>query len=446
MPHLIYLAIGFPPAAKSCAYRMLATANLFSEQGWDVTVVTLEPESWAREYGIDPTLADQIDPRIRVANLPLARKDLDPNIRSYSWLRARYPQTWVKWRRRLDQKTFPERIFGSWRRPLEKAVMDIHAKNPADLLLVSPAPYTLLSAAWKLYDAQGVPYVIDYRDAWSLDVIGGKEAFSTRSRRGRWERKLVENSQQLWCVNSPIANFYRRRYPAIAERIKIVRNGFDRDFLPQFSPKSGPSASHEGMRFGYLGTVTFSLAQLKDLMNGWCISRQNDPAMSRSTLEFRGHMGAGIAKAANAHARLISQYSNDGVSYLGPVAKKDVAGVLAEWDVLVLVLTGGEYVTSGKVYEYMATGLPIVSAHVGTHAAAEVLTGYPLWIPTRSTSADDMAQAFLKASQLMREKTPEMHAAAQEHAERFERFRLMEPFIRQFTEKYNSVAAVRGSQ
>ena len=40
-PHAYYLAIGFPPAAKSCAYRMRETANQLYAQGWDVTVITI---------------------------------------------------------------------------------------------------------------------------------------------------------------------------------------------------------------------------------------------------------------------------------------------------------------------------------------------------------------------------------------------------------------------
>jgi hypothetical protein len=52
-PHLLYLAWGFPPAAKSCTYRMLATANSFSRAGWDVTVLTLSEDAWVREHGLD---------------------------------------------------------------------------------------------------------------------------------------------------------------------------------------------------------------------------------------------------------------------------------------------------------------------------------------------------------------------------------------------------------
>jgi hypothetical protein len=76
MPHVIYVAIGFPPAAKSSAHRMKATVNLLCEQGCDVTVVTIARDSWKREN--DATLSDGVDPRVEVVELPLSREDVDP--------------------------------------------------------------------------------------------------------------------------------------------------------------------------------------------------------------------------------------------------------------------------------------------------------------------------------------------------------------------------------
>src|SRR5215207_4061137 len=107
MPHVIYVAIGFPPAAKSSAHRMKATANLLCEQGCDVTVVTIARESWIREYGLDTTLLDDVHPRVRIVELDLCRDDVDPDLRTYGWFRARHPKRWIKYRRRRE--VFPTR-------------------------------------------------------------------------------------------------------------------------------------------------------------------------------------------------------------------------------------------------------------------------------------------------------------------------------------------------
>ena len=43
------------------------------------------------------------------------------------------------------------------------------------------------------------------------------------------------------------------------------------------------------------------------------------------------------------------------------------------------MVTGGRYMTSGKVYEFMATGLPVVSAHEVEHDASTRARRHPLW-------------------------------------------------------------------
>jgi hypothetical protein len=91
VPHLVYLAWGFPPAAKSCAYRLLAMANSFARHGWRVTVVTLREDAWLREHGLDASLLSLVDKQVKVVRLPLYRADLDTDIRTYSRFRAQRP-------------------------------------------------------------------------------------------------------------------------------------------------------------------------------------------------------------------------------------------------------------------------------------------------------------------------------------------------------------------
>ena len=241
-PHLIYLAIGFPPAAKSCAYRMRETANQFCAQGWDVTVVTISQEAWEREYGLDHTLSAGVDPRVEIVELPLVREDLETDIRAFSEARSLNPQQWIKDLRERALKSFPEPVFGGWRDALEEGLLRVHRARPADLLLTTCAPYVNIAATRRLWKEAGVPYAMDFRDGWSVDVIGGGEAFARSSVSGRWESELLADAVSIWFVNDPIIGFYRERYPELVDKMRVVRNGYDQDSVPAQPQPADPSS------------------------------------------------------------------------------------------------------------------------------------------------------------------------------------------------------------
>ncbi|MEU4778201.1 glycosyltransferase [Micromonospora sp. NPDC023633] len=430
-PHLIYLAIGFPPAAKSCAYRMRETANQFRRLGWDVTVVTIAAASWERDSGLDYTLSENVDPGIEIVELPLAREDLETDIRKFSEERALRPDKWLTRLRKREQKQFPEPVFGGWRGTLERAVLDVHRRHPADLLLASCVPYVNLAAAWKLWEECGVPYAVDFRDGWSIDVVNGGEAFTPDSEAGAWERKIMDHCLSLWVVNDPIAEHYRARYPHVADRVHVVRNGYDKDSVPAQPRKADLDA---GLTFGYLGTVNYSRQQLGVVLNAWRAARQQDPLLRNAKLDIRGHIGAGANREANSLTELIRDAEQDGVSFGGPVRKAEVADTYARWDALVLILIGGRYVTSGKVYEYMATGLPIVSVHEVDHDASRVLTGHPLWSGAFGLDEMKLTNAFREAARATLEATDTERAAVRAHADPFTREGLMTRAVRQLAE------------
>jgi glycosyltransferase involved in cell wall biosynthesis len=440
MPHLIYLAIGFPPAAKSSTYRLRETANLFAELGWDVTVVTLHEEAWLRESGLDRSLSEGVNPTIEVVELPIGRADLEPDIRTYSWFRARYPDQWLKRQRKRELASFPEPVFGGWREALEEGVAAVHARRPADLTMVSSTPYTGLAAAWKLWQDYRVPYAIDFRDGWSLNVLTGEEAFSRGSPAGRWESRVFEHAESVWTVNKPIRDFYRARYPERADRIQVVRNGYDPMVI---TPHSHDPA--EGLTFGYLGTASFSTHQLRALLDGWRAAREIDPVLAKSRLVFRGHFGISMVRGMHALLKMIIEAEGDGVVYGGPVPKAQVGDVYSEWDATVLLLAGGEYVTSGKVYDYIGTGLPIMSAHASEHAATEVLEDYPLWVPPPARwSSENAVVSFIKTARMVAAATDRQRAQARAHAEKYARRAVMENAVRELAGRVTGVNGHEG--
>jgi glycosyltransferase involved in cell wall biosynthesis len=427
MPHVIYVAIGFPPAAKSCAYRMREVANELCRQGWDVTVVSLDREAWELEFGLDESLLARVDPRVRIVELPLRRADLAPEISRYSWLRARHPDTWSKVRRATDQLRFPEPVYGSWRPALEKAVAAVHDEHPADLVLVSPAPNTAMAAALRLHSSHGVPYVVDFRDAWSLDLVEDRPRFPADSRGGRWERRIVEAAAGLWFVNEPIRDWYAATYPTAAARMRVVRNGYEPDDV-QVPPV--PRDRRDGpMTFGYLGTVHLSHDHVRAMIQGWRFARRAYVPLQSARFEVRGHIGMGSSRGATGVAAQIAEAQIHQIHYLGPVARRDVSSVYAGFDALVLALPGGPARTSGKIYEYMATGRPIVSIHQPDHDASRLLQGYPLWVPAASLTQRDITEAFVRTAKLVESVTPEQMQRAQAYAQRFERRLMIAPAV-----------------
>ncbi|WP_235856897.1 glycosyltransferase [Occultella glacieicola] len=436
-PHLLYVAWGYPPCRGGGVYRALATANAFARSGWRVTVLTADRDTFDRYTGTDPSLESRIDPDITVMRVPFEWPAQDADIRTYSWLRAQLPQAWHRWRGLLDRRSFPERGYGPWRGPLERAARSIHAADPVDLVVSTANPYVTFTAADALAK-DGVPYVLDYRDAWTLDVFSGRTLTGRWSRIGRWEQRLLAGAREVWFVNEPIRDWHAARYREVADRMHVVANGWDPDLLrsEDRSPATGRSEAAEiaGVdepprpRFGYVGTMT-RMVPLTELIDGWELAKRNGSLPTGATLSLAGYLGY-FAVPDPQMLATIERGRSFGVSYDGPIAKNDVGAYYADVDVLVLALGAGRYVTSGKVFEYLATGLPIVSVHDPRNAAATVLRGYPLWVPTDATDAAAVAVALGRGWQLARGADPSLAAVALEFAEQFRRDRQFAPRLR----------------
>jgi glycosyltransferase involved in cell wall biosynthesis len=172
---------------------------------------------------------------------------------------------------------------------------------------------------------------------------------------------------------------------------------------------------------------------LRELVDGWRHARTQpartqpagtEPAgteLARTTAELHGYLGY-YATPDPGLAAIVDEAAGTGMTYCGPVSKTQVAQTYTRFDVLILLLGGGEYVTSGKVFEYMSTGLPVVSVLTPGNAAADVLAGYPRWHPAADLSPAAIAAALASAARDARAAGQHARAAAaQAFARRYRR-------------------------
>ncbi len=432
-PHLLYVAWGFPPSRGAGVYRALATANAFVDAGWKVTVLTATREVFEYQTGTDTDLELKVDPRLNIVRAPFSWVRGEPDLAKWSRTRITSNLLWSYARAKSDRLAFPEPVYGGWKKALIKETDRIHSADPVDLVIGTANPNVDFVPGWHLHKTAGVPYVMDYRDTWHLNVYTDAFVGSRFSRSARLEKKLLASAAEVWFVNAPIRDWHAQSYPPGSERFRVVANAFDPEFAQAFAGITKPERSDaSGLVFGYLGTI-YGPMPLRESLEGWRIARTRSELVRNSRFEIHGRLGH-YAEPDPTILALLKEYADDGVSYEGPVSKTAVADKYKGFDALMLILGRSKYVTSGKVFEYAASGLPIASLHHPETACTTILDGHQDWFPVPDLSPDSIAETILKTAQRAGDMTPADYARNQAWADHLSRDKQLQPRISHLTE------------
>jgi hypothetical protein len=286
-PHLLYVAWGFPPSRTGGVHRALATVNAFAGDGWRVTVLTVGRAVFEEVTGSDPRLEQLVDERVEVRRLPFSWPAQRTDLRAWPLWRVLFPRLWATVRKRRDLRHFPEVGYGPWRVELERAALAVHAAEPVDLVIATTNPEVSVTAGLKLHQAAGVPYVVDYRDAWSLHTYSGRRRHAPDSPVGRWEARSLGGAAEVWLVNEPLRRWHAGAYPALAAKLQVVMNGYDRDLPAGLLRVAAPGTP---LRFGYLGTMTH-VVPLAEFVAGWRRGRETSTEVASGQALLRGYLG-----------------------------------------------------------------------------------------------------------------------------------------------------------
>lgn len=431
-PHLLYVAWGYPPSRAGGVYRAWATANAFARNGWRVTVLTAPRETFTMSTGADLTLEARVDPSIRIVGVPFNAPGFSNDIRSWSFWRAQAPAVWSAINNRRGTRAFPERTYGGWRAALESAARRVHAADPVDLTIGTANPHIDFIPGYVLHKQSGVPYVMDYRDAWQLNVYNGERLSEPGSREDGWERKLITNAHRVWFVNDPIREWHVGQYPQFADRFEVVENGYD--IAPALAPRTD-ELPKSGLVFGYIGTMSGQVPIVQTL-DGWELARERSPLVRASRLDLYGYLSHMNTSRNRVMEDAMSRFEPLAVGYHGPLGKAELSSAYSGFDALLLLAGGGKYVTGGKAYEYAATGLPIASVHDPQADTGRVLAEYPGWRGVPTLGADDIAATFISVAEYAASQTEGQRAAARAWAERYERSAQLDPQVDRLTAEF----------
>jgi glycosyltransferase involved in cell wall biosynthesis len=388
-----------------------------------VTVLTAPKEffSYHLSDAVDDTLEANIDPRVQVERPNMGSYHWERDVRRFGVMRRNFPTVLHKLYKGALKYVFPEHYL-AWVPGVLKRAIKLHTKNRFDLVVATGNPFVSFAAAWALGKILRVPYMIDYRDAWTFDQFTEQLRFPKGGRVMRWEARILRDAAEIVYVNNGMRRWYAERYPYAAKRMTVVPNGWEPEILgePEFSPPLDRPLS-----FGYLGTITPYLP-MDVLFDGWRRARSH-PLLADATLDLHGHLGFFPEQRDELRERLPLE-EGIGVHFHGAFGKADSPKIYARTDVLVFCVPGARYVTSGKVFEYMASGKPIVSVHNPEIAAADVLRDYPLWFTGNRLDPDSIAESLIVAAKAARDLDAQLHRAAVAHSQQFTRDATLSPW------------------
>jgi glycosyltransferase involved in cell wall biosynthesis len=344
--HVVIVAYYFPPLGGSGVQRVAKWAKYLPQNGWDVTVLTVEPGSY---FAFDQTLLDEVE----AAGVRIIRtRSLDPT-------RIRGKRGAVRMPSERKRKLFtwltgffflPDNKRG-WMSHARRAFNQVSDGAAVDLVLSSAPPYTSLRVGGALAEYLDVPHVVDYRDDW---IDNPRHRYPTPLHKGwhqRQERSVIGGASAVLTINKSIADLLEQRHPGL--KACVLPQGFDPDDVPEFAKETGYR-----LRLTYSG-MFYDAQQPDTMLRAVAILKQRDPRLA-DILELRF-----VGLFPEEKRALVEKLGlTDIVRFSGYVTHAESVSELMNADVLWMIVghqKGEHMISTGKLYEYMGTRRPILA-------------------------------------------------------------------------------------
>ncbi|MCH7398133.1 glycosyltransferase family 4 protein [Belliella sp. DSM 107340] len=347
----------WPPSAGSGVQRWLKFAKYLPEFGWEPVIFTPEnPDFDLKDEG----LLKEINPQLEVIKFPiwepygLFRKLKKEKLADTSKVLEKKEKSLLDkagiWARANFLIPDP-RIF--WVKPAVGFLEDIIKNNQIDAIITTGPPHSLHLIGRNLKRITKLPWIADFRDPWSqwefLDTL--PMTAPVRKKHEALEKSVLEEADAV----TTISPTFREDLEKIAgKKIKLLTNGFDPDDLPNnWSLESPKTDKIEIVYTGVIDAIRNPIPFLEALKN---VFQQNQKEV---ILRFVGKVSSTVLEFVKKDIWL-----SEHVAFEGYVSHEKVFDYYRNSNLLLLILTDTKNAKGnipGKLFEYMATGRPVLA-------------------------------------------------------------------------------------
>jgi glycosyltransferase involved in cell wall biosynthesis len=353
MRRVLLVSYYFPPHAGSGVFRPLRLAKYLPRHGWSVTVLTVSER--ARLIRDEALVAD-VPRTVRVERT----SSLEPRVP----LLVLHKLGLAALARRIEPWLLVPDDQRGWVPFAARRGARLLASQPHDVVLSTAGPYSAHLVGSALKGASGVPWIADFRDEWTTNPYLA-DRYPTawhRRRNADLERRTLVEADRVVCVSEPWLAALRSLAPGEpGDKFRVHPNGYDAEHFPGASrpPPDRFRVVYAGSFYGHRTPDVFLEGVARAVGSG------EIPAAEIEVL-FVGPSGGGWERSGLPAGILHAEPQRP---YFEALRHLDRAAVL----LLVIPPEGGPGNHTGKLFNYLAAGRPILALAPEPNVAADLI-------------------------------------------------------------------------
>jgi glycosyltransferase involved in cell wall biosynthesis len=294
------------------------------------------------------------------------------------------------------------------------------AEHQVDIVYTTLPPFSSAWLGYYLRKRRGLPWVADYRDLWTGDVL--REWLPPwRTRVERWiERRLISHADAVITVSEQKTEYVRRLIGPSVPRWDTITNGYDVEEFAGLRRARQPDGNINFVFTGRLFKNRCGYAFFEALGE---LKRERPELASRARIRFLGGVSPEIRARFDA---LIERYGLHGqFDFPGDVPFATAKQAQVDADYLLLIVDTGatsDGVIPGKLFEYVAARRPIF-ALTDPGATATIIRDGGMGVVV---DAEDAAGCRKLLEQVLAQPVPEVLVPDEAYLRQFDRRRLAE--------------------
>ncbi len=358
----------WPPSSGAGVQRWLKFSKYLPSFGWEPVILTVDPE-YAAYPATDMTLGKDVSDGIEVHRTAATdyfrfyRKDKSkvPTAGFASSGEGGFRSKVLRFIRGNFFIPDPRRGWNSY--AFRKACELIESGNIKHIITTSP-PHSTQIVGMKLRKKYpGIRWIADLRDPWT-DIYYYSMFYHTLPAKlidRRLERNVLDSSDRIITVGKTLKDLFISKLPSIKEKISVITNGFDEDDFSGIT-----STNPDKLTITYTVTLSdsYPLKSFLDAVEEY-LKEGNE-----IKLRFVGM----VAKSQK--DLILSKAGNDSVEFVPFVDHIAAIRYMHDTTALLLLIPdhpSSKCILTGKLFEYLATGKPVISIGPADGDAAEII-------------------------------------------------------------------------